>query len=260
MSAPSDYAEIDHTEFYSDANRYDLITEALSGDGPFEFYRNRSRLYGAPVLELAAGTGRLAIPIAQEGIKIVGLDTSQEMLAAADRKSSASALSITWIRGDMRSFDMHQRFRLIFVASNAFSHLYTRRDIEACLTCVRRHLDPSGRFIVEVFNPALGLFVRPPGHRSSVATYVGPSGGQVSVSKTVRYDTATQISHETWYFRDDDTGREEAVPLNLRMFFPQEIDSVLHYNGFRIEHKYGDHDERPFDYSSRKQIIVCGDV
>jgi ubiquinone/menaquinone biosynthesis C-methylase UbiE len=247
-----------HTAFYNDAERYDLVAGALSGDGPVEFYRTRALLYGAPVLELAAGTGRLAIPIAQQGIKIVGLDISPEMLSTADRKAQASDVSITWVHADMRCFELAERFHFIFAASNSFSHMYTRDDIESCLACVRHHLNRSGRFIVDVFNPALALFSRPPHHRSSVATYIEHrSGAPVSVWKSVRYDSATQISHETWYFRNDISGREETVRLNLRMFFPQEIDAVLNYNGFTVEQKYGDHQEGPFDDSSRKQIIVC---
>jgi hypothetical protein len=122
----------------------------------------------------------------------------------------------------MRTFDLDRRFRCIFVASNSFSHLYSRADVEACLVSVRRHLAPSGRFVVDVFNPALSLFVRPPERRSPVAEYDDShSGGRLAVSKAVRYDSATQISHETWYFRYEVSGEEQAVPLNLRMFFPQ---------------------------------------
>ena len=214
--------------------------------------------YGGPVLELACGTGRLAIPIARDGVEVVGLDASSQMLSLAERKASGSSLRVTWTRGDMRAFDLGRRFRCIFVASNSFSHLYSRSDIEACLASVRRHLDASGRFVVDVFNPALGLFVRPPEHRSPVAEYDDShSGGRVAVSKALRYDSATQISHETWYFRDEVTGEKQAVPLKLRMFFPQEIDAVLHYNGFEIQRKYGDYEQAPFTDSSRKQIIVC---
>jgi hypothetical protein len=78
------------------------------------------------------------------------------------------------------------------------------------------------------------------------------------VSKAVRYDSATQISHEIWYFRDDVTGEEQATPFNLRMFFPQEINALLHYKGFRIEKKYGNYEEALFTESSRKQIVMCG--
>jgi hypothetical protein len=136
--------------------------------------------------------------------------------------------------------------------------LYSRADVEGFLAAVRRHLSASGRFVVEIFNPALGMFVRPPEHRSTVTAYEdGRTRHRIAVSKAVRYDSGTQISHEIWYFCDEVTGEERAVPLNLRMFFPQEIDPLLHFNGFQIEEKYGDHEEAPFADSSRKQIIVC---
>ncbi len=250
--------EVDSATFYNDGERYDLITRALSGLEPVDFYRTQAMRYGSPVLELACGTGRLSIPIAQDGLDVVGLDASAQMLSLAERRTAGSGLKIAWIRGDMRNFDLGRRFRLIFVASNSFSHLYSLPEIEACLGSVRRHLVASGRFVVDVFNPALGVFVRPPDYRSPVGEYDDPrSGGRVAVSKAVRYDSASQISHETWYFRHEVTGEEESVPLNLRMFFPQEIDALLRYSGFRIERKYGDYEHAAFSDSSRKQIIVC---
>lgn len=71
-----------------DAQRYDLISEALSGAGPAEFYRRVAMRYGSPALELACGSGRLSIPIARGGIEIVGIDISPEMLALAERKAT----------------------------------------------------------------------------------------------------------------------------------------------------------------------------
>lgn len=246
------------TSFYSDAQRYDLISEALSGAGPAEFYRRLATQYGSPVLELACGSGRLSIPIAMDGIEVAGLDASPEMLSLAEKKAAACSAAVNWVRGDMRDFDLGRQFRFIFVASNSFSHLYSRADVEACLAAIRRHLTVSGRFVIEVFNPALGMFVRPPDYRSAVAEYEDSrTRHRITVSKTVRYNSATQISHEKWYFRDAVTREEQEVPLVLRMFFPQEIDALLHYNDFQIEKKYGDHLETPFTDSSRKQIIVC---
>jgi ubiquinone/menaquinone biosynthesis C-methylase UbiE len=253
-----DRIPIESTGFYDDAQRYDLISGALSEAGPVEFYRRHAMRYGNPVLELACGSGRLSIPMASSGIEVVGLDASPEMLRLAERKATVSGVDVNWVHGDMRSFDLRRQFRAIFVASNSFSHLYSRADIEACLAAIRRHLAASGRFVVEVFNPALGMFVRPPEHRSAVAEYEDSQRRRrIAVSKAVRYDSATQITHEIWYFRDDVTGEEQEVSLNLRMFFPQEIDALLHYNGFQIDKKYGDHVETPFGDSSRKQIIVC---
>ena len=80
---------------------------------------------------------------------------------------------------------------------------------------------------------------------------------RIVVTKVTRYDRAAQVNHEIWYFRDELSGREDEVTLNLRMLFPQELDSTLHYNGFQIEQKYGGYEGGAFASSSNKQIVVC---
>jgi SAM-dependent methyltransferase len=251
-------SEPESTAFYDDAQRYDLVSGALSGKGPVEFYRTQAIRSGGPVLELACGTGRLAIPIACDGIEVVGLDASPEMLSLAEQKSAGKDLPVAWTRGDMRAFDLGRRFPCIFVASNSFSHLYARTDIESCLGSVRRHLASPGRFVFDIFNPAPGLFLRQSEQRIPLIEYVDPrSGSRVEISKTVRYDSAAQISHETWFFRQAVTGEEQQNQLHLRMFFPQEIEALLHYNGFQIDQRYGDYQNALFAGSSNKQVIVC---
>jgi ubiquinone/menaquinone biosynthesis C-methylase UbiE len=250
--------EIDSTTFYNNAQRYELTTGALSGAGPVEFYRRHAKRSGASVLELACGTGRLSIPIARDRLEVVGLDLSLEMLAVARQKAISAGVDVNWIQGDMRHFDLGRGFDGIVLASNSLSHLYSLAEIEGCLAAARRHLNPSGRLVIEVFNPAFGMLLHRPDHRIAVTEYEErETGRRISVSKALRYDSATQISHELWYFRDDLTGEEQAAPLNLRMFFPQELNALVHYNGFSIEAKYGDYEDTPFGDSSYKQIAVC---
>jgi ubiquinone/menaquinone biosynthesis C-methylase UbiE len=243
---------------YENARRYDCLTAALAGAGPVEFYRKLAQQCGDPVLELACGTGRIAIPLAESGAIVVGLDQSRDMLRLARQKARQASCEVTWVNADMRRFSLKRRFALIFVATNSFLHLLSSQDIEACLTSVRKHLWPSGRFIVDVFNPSIALLNRDPAQRFPVIAYNDPeTGARVVVTKMTRYDKATQVNHEIWHFRDEASGREDEVTLNLRMLFPQEFDSLLHYNGFQIDHKYGDYEGGAFTGSSNKQIVVC---
>jgi len=76
------------------------------------------------------------------------------------------------------------------------------------------------------------------------------------VTETRRYDVATQVNHAIWRFTNSDTQENWAIPFTLRMFYPQEIDALLRYNGFAIEHKFGWYDESPFGDASPKQLIV----
>jgi SAM-dependent methyltransferase len=248
----------DHMNFYSDAQRYDLVMGAYASGDPLDFYRRQVARYGEPVLELACGSGRLTIPLAKEGVNITGMDISEDMLNLAKLKTSKSGASIRLIQGDMRSFDLGEKFKFIFIPAQSLSHLYTRAEIEDCFACVRRHLAGEGRLLIELFNSSVKLLARETDRRYPVGQYEDPKGGfQVFVTEEVRYDAASQINHIRWFFRDETSDKETALSFEMRQIFPQEIDTLLWYNGFLIEHKYGSYDEAEFSNDAPKQLIVC---
>jgi len=228
-----------------------------SGEG-FSFYRQQVARYGESVLELACGSGRLTIPLAREGINITGMDISVEMLQLAKVKASQSGASLRLIQGDMRSFDLGEKFKFIFIPAQSLSHLHTRPEIEDCFSCVRRHLAEEGRFLIELFNSSVRLLARETDRRHTMDQYRDPkSGTQVFVTAEVRYDSASQVNHIRWFFREEGSNEETALSFEMRQFFPQEIDALLWYNGFLIEHKYGSYEEGEFSSESPKQLLVC---
>jgi hypothetical protein len=77
------------------------------------------------------------------------------------------------------------------------------------------------------------------------------------VTEEVRYDAASQVNHIRWFFREEGSKEETVLSFEMRQFFPQEIDALLWYNGFLIEHKYGSFDEGEFSSESPKQLILC---
>ncbi len=239
---------------YNDGRHYDLL---MPGPNDLPFYRGQVNKYGEPVLELACGTGRLMVPLRVAGADIVGLDCSSAMLNVARGKAARSGVTIELLEGDVRDFSLDRTYRLIYIADNSLSHLLQREDIETCFRCVRRHLAPEGRFIVDIFTPSAHILARDPSQRFPVGEYGDPDDGRrIVVTETTKYDPATQVNHITWYYQKDG-GESWDVPLKLRMFYPQEIDALLGYCGFTIERKYGDFDERPFGAESAKQLIVC---
>jgi SAM-dependent methyltransferase len=231
---------------------------AYASDDMLNFYRRQIARYGEPVLELACGSGRLTIPLAREVVNITGIDLSEEMINLAQLKASQARLHLRFIQGDMRTFDLGEKFKLIFVPAQSLSHLHTRAEIQDCFACVQRHLADEGRFLIELFNSSAKMLAREPGHRFSVDQYEDPkTGSQVFVTEEVRYDAASQINHIRWFFRDEGINHEKALSFEMRQFFPQEIDALLWYNGFRVEHKYGSHGEEEFSSDSAKQLIIC---
>ena len=102
------------------------------------------------------------------------------------------------------------------------------------------------------------MLARESGPRYTVDQYVDPKeGSQVFVTEEVRYDSASQVNHIRWFFRNEGNNDEVMLAFEMRQFFPQEIDALLWYNDFLIEHKYGNYNEEEFSSDAWKQLIIC---
>jgi SAM-dependent methyltransferase len=241
---------------YIDSRHYDA---KMGSRGRFEdipFYIDKVKEYGEPILELACGTGRVTLPLAEKGISIMGLDLLDSMLKEARRKANETGVKIEWIEGDMTDFNLNKKFNLILMPGCAFNGLMDLESVENCLTCVKKHLEPNAGFIFDAFNPNLNILVRDPSETYPNAKYQDPDGsGLVIVTESTRYDKASQNLNTTLtYSIADKTVSNELI---LRIFFPQELDALLKYNGFNIKAKYGDFDQAPFTSESRRQILIC---
>jgi SAM-dependent methyltransferase len=247
---------------YQSGAFYDLMHGDATADLPF--WLAQAARFGGPILELAAGTGRITLPLALAGHEITGVDLSSAMLGEARRKSAEMAgrvtggIPVTWVQADIRDFDLRRDFNLIIFPFNTLCHLLTIGSLEACLACVRRHLRLGGRFIVDMFVPNLSILLHDSAGRYEYGEYDDPdSDGVVSISTGNQYDSATQINHVILY--ETRPGRDETAvgTLEMRMYFPQELDALLSYNGLRVIEKYGDYDELPFGPDAPKQLIIC---
>lgn len=242
---------------YDDPRHYDALMGDYAGGAELQFYLHQAARAAGPVLELGCGTGRLTIPLAEDGVAITGIDLSEAMLALAERKARAAGVAIPWVRADFRDFQLLTRFALAFIPINTFAHLAAREDQEAFLACVRRHLTPEGKLLIAYFNPSLELLTRDPRRRYTVGEYYHPDGsGRVIVTESHRYDRASQINHLAWHYQQE--GQPEQVrALPMRIFYPQELKSILYYNGFEVEAAYGDYDGAPFSGDASHQLLVC---
>ena len=240
---------------YDSGADYDRLLLSADTSDEADFYASLVPP-GGTVLELACGTGRLTLPLAERGLKVTGLDNSEAMLVAAEAKAAAYGLATRFVLGDVRQFALDLEFDLISLPNNSLGHLHTLPDIQACFTSVLRHLAPGGRFVVDMFNPSLTLLLREPGRHYPLASYQRPDGKTVTVSETVSYNAAAQVLHALWHYEAENEPAD-IRPLDLRIFFPQELDALLTLSGFTKEAKYGSFDKLPFSSASRHQVIVC---
>lgn len=185
---------------YQDARLYDALSVQQYGGSDLVYWQQQCAQSCGSVLELACGSGRLTILLADAGMDIEGLDLSPAMLAVAQEKSRARGLRLRWHLCDAADFALDGRFSAIFLPNNSLAHLLTRQDLFNCLTCGRRHLADGGRFFLDYFNPSLALLMRDSTGRHPVADFLHPdTGEQVVVTESSVYDTATQINHIRWF-------------------------------------------------------------
>jgi len=253
----------DNLEEFADPVNYD---RADSGDAGVAFYSALAREAGGSVLELACGTGRVAIPIARSGFAVTGLDIVPGMLARV--RSKAAGLPVRWVEGDARTFDLGEYFRLIFLTGNAFQAFVTNAEQAAVLRRVHAHLDAEGLFAFETRNPLFpsqktreGFFVtlETQDEEACRPSYVNADGHEVHVTTTQVYDHVAQVVHVTAAKRWHDGEREhkQMTRTALRYTFPQELAALLHYNGFAILRQCGDWNEEPLTAASPSIISVC---
>jgi 2-polyprenyl-3-methyl-5-hydroxy-6-metoxy-1,4-benzoquinol methylase len=141
---------------YDAAELYDLIHGDFASDQWLDFYLTHTRA-GSDVLELACGTGRLTIPLAEAGRRMAGLDLSESMLTLARAKAMARKVDLSWMQGDMTQFLLGRTFDTILLPAQSMSHLVRREQVEGLFESVRRNLRPNGAFIFELFCPSVEL-------------------------------------------------------------------------------------------------------
>lgn len=223
----------------------------------FTMYKIFAEKYGKEILEIGIGTGRLAMELAKAGNNVTGIDFSQEMLSVGQKKAKENNIDIRFIQSDMRSFDTGNNYDLIIIPVNTITHLLTLDDIESFFGCVNRHLRENGRFVIDFLNPIIEYLPKEFGEEFSFNTYKLPEdGATMEVYAKSKYHRETQITEFRLSYRINNELVHNEI-LKMRMFFPQELDGYLRFNGFAIEEKYGDYDLSEFISTSPKQIIIA---
>ena len=236
-----------------DANIYDGLNTFLSD---LQFYKRwLPKNKDAKILELCCGTGRLTLLIAKDGYDICGVDYTSSMLERAKAKASDAGLEINFIEADMRTLNLQERFDLIFIPFNSIHHLYKNEDLFKALEGIKRHLKEGGVFLLDCFNPNIQYIVESEKEQKVIAEYTTNDGREVLIKQTMCYESATQINRIEWYYFIN--GEFHSIQnLDMRMFFPQELDSYLERAGFNVIHKFGSFEEEAFTDNSEKQIYV----
>lgn len=232
------------------------LYDAVVPPGPCEnFYTELARRTGGPVLELACGTGRLSVPLAEDGHPVVGLDNSAAMLAAARQKAGEAAVEIEFVKGDMRSFDLGREFALVIVSCNSLSHLVTNEELTGSLRRIARHLAPGGLLAFDVVNPRLADLVRADRTSTRLDVLEGGTNGP-AIEELLAYDPVSQVRVLQWLINGRDQHRR-TEEMRLRTIFPQELPLLLNTAGLELTARFGDFDGNPLTGDSLNQVCIA---
>jgi len=252
-------------QFY--AQTYDASVPDWPGE--IDFYREMAtevKSNDGAVLEVACGTGRVAIRLVQEGVSIVGIDLSPAMLDVA-REKSVGFQNVRWVQGDMRSFELGEAFGLVIIPGHAFQNMITPEDQVACLECIKRHLTPGGILVVHLDHQNtswLGdLCGEKGGLFESAEQFQHPkTGRQIHTSRAWSYEPSTQTAtvQMVWEKVGADgrvVDRRETGPIRLHCVFRFEMEHLLARVGFAVEAVYGDFFRQELRDESSEMIWVA---
>ncbi|MEQ4203827.1 class I SAM-dependent methyltransferase [Actinopolymorpha sp. B17G11] len=224
------------------ASRYD---NSLRGDEQAACRFLAEVAGGGRALEFAIGTGRIALPLAEQGVSVAGIELSSAMVDQLRSKPGGEALHVTV--GDMSSERVPGTHALVYLVFNSLFNLLTQDDQVRCFENAARHLADDGAFVVEAAVPSAWTaqheYVRP--------EWVGTDSVGLDVC---RYDPVTQLLEENHV-----TLSEKGIrfgPIVCRLIWPPEMDLMARIAGLRLAERWGGWDKQPFTADSKLHVSV----
>lgn len=200
---------------------------------------------GGRALEFAVGTGRVAVPLAERGVPVTGVELAPAMIAQLRTKVSEAVIPV--VEGDMATVVAPGDYTLVYLVYNTISNLLTQAEQVECFRNAARHLAPGGRFVIELWVPDLRKL--PPGQRAVV---FASEPGYIGLD-TVDVLRQHVVSH---HFRFDDSGRAELFRSPHRYIWPAELDLMAQLAGFELESRHADWTGAEFTAESRSHVSV----
>ena len=229
------------------AARYDLTLGAMGSPEVLEPTVDLlAELAGTgAALEMAVGTGRIALPLAARGVPVSGIELSPNMVAQLRAKPGGDAIPVTI--GDMATTRVESAFRLVYLVYNTIGNVETQDRQVACFANAAAHLEPGGCFVIEMVVPDLRRLV--PGQDAIVFAH---APGYLGYD---RYDDLVAQHAVSHHFTDDGTGVRE-VRTPWRYVWPSELDLMARLAGLELTNRWADWNRSPFTGDSSSHVSV----
>ncbi len=237
----------EHAEAYDDLQRFSKTPSRSEQAAAIAFLEDLAG--GGPALELAIGTGWIALPLAACGIRVDGIDISPAMVARLRAKPGGEQIAVTI--GDFADVPVPGTYRLIFVVANSLFNLLSQDDQVRCFENVASHLTDDGAFLVEAFRPDFLYRLRD--HQYVDAEAVEVDEVRLDVA---RHDPVTQTLDESHVSLSREGVRLN--PIVTRYAWPSELDLMARIAGLRLKGRWGGWDRSPLTPTGRTAVYVYG--
>jgi SAM-dependent methyltransferase len=232
---------------YDDAQRFSKTPSRTDRAAAVAFLEKLAD--GGPALELAIGTGWIALPLADRGLRVDGIDFSPAMIARLRAKPGGDKISVTI--GDFADMPVPGAYRLIYVVANTLFNLLMQDDQVRCFENVAAHLTDGGVFLIEAFRPDFLYRLRDDQYVDAEAIEVGEVRLDVA-----RHDPEKQLLEESHVSLSREGVRVN--PIVTRYAWPSELDLMARIAGLRLKERWGGWNLEPFDSRSRTHVSVYG--
>jgi SAM-dependent methyltransferase len=225
-----------------------------------DFYIGLARRFGGPVLEAMCGTGRVLMPLARSGIDVTGTDSSDIMLAAAQKKLSGETADVQnrarLLKADIRDMDLGRRFRLIIVAFSSVNHLLEPRDQDMAMASLKRHLADDGALAIATFIPHLDKC-----HTECLDKEVELENGDfLSRFSTLEVQPESGLLGVHYRWEVERQGRiikEVRSDFQLKLLRPNQLKALLEGAGLEVFERYGGYRGEPLDPKGDIVVFVA---
>ena len=248
-------------------NDYDAIAsfydiEHAHFDEDLDVYLNFAELSGGPLLELACGSGRVLLPLAEAGFEVTGVDNSAKMLSMAEQRLRQAGVAdrCRLVQQDMCSLHLEQKFRMAFIALGSFAHVITRKEQQQALRAIHDRLVTGGRFILDISNADARYLEHLSGQVLHQGTWQREDGTYVSHFVSPASSTRQHLLEMTHFY---DVHRQSAAVqrttsrTRLYLFERSEVELLLEQAGFVVKDVYGDFNLGAFELDSPRMIFLA---
>jgi SAM-dependent methyltransferase len=220
----------EHEEVFKETDAAVTVLAELAGDGP--------------VLELAVGTGRIALPLAERGLEVHGIDVSESMVAKLREKPGGDRIRVTM--GNFADVAVEGRYPLVVLVFNTLFALETQEEQIRCFENVAEHLTEEGVFVVEAFVPEPERF-----HRNISVSHVETDVVHLNMAVVDRAEQRSESQHVVLTPQG-----ARFYPVQIRWAYPSELDLMARLAGLRLRERWSGWDRQPFTKASGKHVSV----